>query len=204
MAEKPIAYFVRHGETTGNSAGTFRGAKDFPLNEQGKRDAHTLKNWFSDKAISAVYASPLTRTRDTAEAIAIPKGIKVQTEEGFRSLNVGYLAGEPKKDHEHVMDYFEKFPDERVPNGESISEFRARTQPPIKKVLVEGAHSANPVVAVVHSSIIHELNHIINGDHNQTLVKPGGVVGVYKHPKAGLEVRALLYPEKEENVRYHG
>lgn len=204
IRKTPIAYFVRHGTTAGNAANTFRGSKDFPLDEQGKKDAENVGKWFSNKDISAVFASPLSRTRDTADAIAVPKNLKVNVKEGFRSLNVGYLAGEPKKDHEHVMDYFEKFPNEKVPMGESINEFRERTQPPIKEVLVEGAHSDKPVVAVVHSSIIHELNHIVNGDHNQTLVKPGGIVGVYQHPTQGLALKALLRPEKEEGAKYHG
>jgi broad specificity phosphatase PhoE len=203
--DTPIAYFVRHGQTAGNAKGTFRGTGEFPLDAQGKRDAKNLAKWFSDKDISAVYSSSLERTRETAEAIAIPKGIKVQPLKSLKSIDVGYLSGEPKKDHEHVMDYFEKYPNEKIPMGESLNEFRARTQPLIKKILVEGAHSADPVVAVAHSSIIHELNHIIHGDHNQNLVKPGGIVGVYKHPQKGLEVKTLLYPEKSEgDVPYHG
>src|SRR6202040_2090630 len=115
----------------------------------------------------------------TAEAIATPKSLKVQTVDAFKPIDVGYLAGEPKDQHKNVMDYFEKYPNERIPLGESLNEFRSRTQQPIKDVLMEGAHSPHPVVAVVHSSIIHELNHILTGDHNQTLVKPGGIVGVY-------------------------
>lgn len=205
MTNAPIAYFVRHGETAGNAAGAFRGPVDFPLNNEGVRDAKNLGKWFEDKDISAVYSSPKTRTRDTADQIAIPKQLKVQVVSEFGPIDVGYLAGELKKDHEHVMDYFEKYPNEKIPMGESLNEFRARVQPPIKKVLVEGAHSAHPVVAVVHSSIIHELNHIITGDHNQILVKPGGIVGIYQHPKHGLAIKALLYPEKSEgDVPYHG
>ncbi|HXQ34841.1 MAG TPA: histidine phosphatase family protein, partial [Anaerolineales bacterium] len=180
--DTPIAYFVRHGETAGNAKGTFRGTGEYPLNAQGKADAKNLAKWFSDKAISAVYSSSLGRTRETAEAIAVPKGIKVQPIDALKSIDVGYLSGEPKEDHKHVMDYFEKYPHERIPMGESLNEFRTRTQPPIKKILVEGARAKTPVVAVVHSSIIHELNHIVHGDHNQNLVKPGGIVGVFKHP----------------------
>lgn len=204
MRKTPIAYFVRHGETAGNAAGTFRGTIDYPLNNEGVKDAKKLGKWFADKEISAVYASPKTRARDTADQIATPKGMKVQIKDSLGPINVGYLAGEPKKDHEKVMDYFEKYPNEKIPMGESINEFRERTQPPLKKILVEGAHSTHPVVGVVHSSIIHELNHIITGDHNQTLVKPGGVVGVYQHPTKGLALKALLNPEKEEEVPYHG
>lgn len=204
MPEQPIAYFARHGETAGNAANTFRGPVDLPLNDEGHRDAKNLGKWFEGKELSAVYASPKIRTRDTAEAVALPRGMKVQTVPELGPIDVGYLAGEPKDDHKGVMDYFEKYPNERIPMGESINEFRSRTQAPIKKILVEGAHSSSPVLAVVHSSIIHELNHIITGDHNQKLVKPGGIVGVYKHPTKGLEIRQLLYPEHEESVPYHG
>ncbi len=204
MNKQPIAYFVRHGETSGNAANSFRGPIDYPLNNNGKQDALKLGRWFSDKGISAIYASPKTRAQDTAREVALPHQLKVQTVDAFGPINVGYLAGEPKDDHKGVMDYFEKYPNERIPMGESLTEFRSRTQEPIKKVLVEGAHSKYPVVAVVHSSIIHELNHILSGDHNQTLVKPGGIVGVYQHPEKGLALKALLYPEKEEGVPYHG
>lgn len=204
LNKQPIAYFARHGETAGNAAGAFRGPIDYPLNKAGLQDAKNLGKWFSNIDLSAIFASPKTRTRDTAEAVAVPKGIKVQTVDALGPIDVGYLAGEPKKDHEGVMDYFQKFPDEKIPMGESIKDFRARTQPPIKDILTEGAHSTHPVLAVVHSSIIHELNHIISGDHNQVLVEPGGVVGVYHHPEKGLALKALLNPEKQEDVPYHG
>ena len=204
MNKQPIAYFVRHGTTLGNTNGAFRGPIDYHLDREGVQDAKNLGKWFSSKEISAVYSSPKTRARDTAEAIAIPKSLKVQPVKEFEPINVGYLAGEPKDDHKNVMDYFEKYPNEKIPMGESVNEFRSRTQEPIKSILTEGAHSSHPVVAVVHSSIIHELNHIITGDHNQTLVKPGGIVGVYQHPEKGLALKALLYPEHDEKVPYHG
>jgi broad specificity phosphatase PhoE len=204
MRTAPIAYFARHGETPGNAAGTFRGPLDLPLNDEGKADAKNLGQWFTDKPLSAVYSSTKTRTKDTAEEVARPKGMKVQPVAAFDPINVGYLAGEPKDQHSKVMDYFEKYPNEKIPMGESLNEFRARTQPPIKSILTEGAHSKYPVLAVVHSSIIHELNHIVTGDHNQTLVKPGGVVAVYHHPKHGLALKAVLHPETTEEAPYHG
>jgi broad specificity phosphatase PhoE len=197
-------YAVRHGSTSGNEAGTFRGKADLPLSAEGHQDAKNLGKWFADKDISAVYATGKTRTQDTADAIATPKGMKVQPLDSLNAIDVGYLSGEKKSDHPKAMDYFEKYPDEKIPMGESINEFRARTQPPLKQLLVEGAHSPHPIVAVVHSSVIHELNHIITGDHNQTLVKPGGIVGVYHHPTKGLALKALLYPEHDEKVPYHG
>lgn len=203
-SDQPIAYFVRHGTTDGNAKGLFRGKNDYPLDSEGITDAKKLAGWFSDKDISSIYASPKKRAQSTAEEIAKPKGIQVQTEKSLGPVDVGYLSGEPKDKHKNVMSYFEKFPNEHIPMGDSINGFRARVQPPIKKMLVEGAHSKYPVVAVVHSSIIHELNHIVSGDHNDVLVKPGGVVGVFKHPEKGLEIRAMLHPETKPGQPYAG
>ena len=203
---QPIGYFVRHGQTTGNAAGTFRGSIDYPLDDQGKADAKTLGKWFGQKQIGAVYASPLKRAQDTAREIAMPKGIDVQTVPALKPIDVGFLAGEPKEDHRKTMDYFSQHPDEKIPAGESINDFRKRTQPPLKQILAKFGTSQIPGVAVVHSSIIHELNHIVSGNHNQTLVKPGGIVGVYKNPAKprGLELKALTKPETKERVPYHG
>jgi broad specificity phosphatase PhoE len=206
MARKsPIAYFVRHGETSANKAGTFRGQADLSLNAEGKLDSKNLGEYFKDIPLNAVYSSPKIRARDTAEEIAKQHNLKVQIVPQFSALDVGYLSGEKKSDHTHVMEYFEKYPQERVPMGESIHEFRARTQPEIKRILMEGKVADNPVVAAVHSSIIHELNHILTGDHKQTLVKPGGIVGVWHDEEKGFSLKALLYPTTGTgDSKYHG
>lgn len=119
--------------------------------------------------------------------------------EGLQPLNVGYLSGEKKDEHVHVMDYFQKFPNEHIPMGDSISSFRARSQPAIKQVLAYGKSNNIPPVAAVHSSIIHEVNHMLTGDHSQTLVKPGGLIAVYHHPEYGFKIKALLHPSTGAN-----
>lgn len=206
MRQSPVAYLIRHGETEGNHQGLFRGATDYDLNAEGKLDAKNLGKFFSDIPLSAVFSSPKKRARDTAHEIATPHGLKVEVIPNASSLNVGYLSGEPKKDHEHVMDYFEKFTNERIPLGESIDEFRERTQPVIKHVISQGIKNANPTVLVTHSSLIHELSHMLTEDHKQVLVKPGGVVGVWHDPVEGLKIKALLYPSQPggTDAKYHG
>lgn len=205
MRQSPIAYLIRHGETAGNREGRFRGANDYPLDAEGKLDAKNLGKFFQDIPLSAVYSSPKLRARDTAFGIASPHGLKVQVLPDATSLNVGYLSGELKSDHQHALDYFEQFPNERIPLGESINEFRGRTQPLIKQVLAEGVKNANPVALITHSSLVHELSHMLTGDHKQTLVKPGGVVGVWHDPVEGFKMKALLYPSAGVgDSKYHG
>jgi hypothetical protein len=55
-----------------------------------------------------------------------------------------------------------------------------------------------PSVSFVHSSIIHEVSHIITGNHNAVKVKPGGVVGVGWDGK-NLSAKALFREQKRGN-----
>jgi broad specificity phosphatase PhoE len=63
-------YLVRHGNVH-NPSGVFYGRMPgFPLSELGRREAHKLGKFLSAKKLSAIYASPLDRTRETAAIIA--------------------------------------------------------------------------------------------------------------------------------------
>jgi broad specificity phosphatase PhoE len=203
--ENVLAYFARHGTTAANTAGEFRGPSNVPLNEQGKRDAQELKEYFKDIELGDVFASNKDRTMDTAHTIVDPKGLTIQPLKDLNALNVGYLAGEPKAEHQKVVDYFQKNTHQKFPKGESIDYFRERSQPIIKHAIGMGAKNKKPSLVVAHSSIIHELNYILTGDHNQTLVKPGGLVGVFQTDK-GPQLRALLKPSKgsKEDSHYAG
>lgn len=191
---KLLAYFGRHGETANNASGRFRGQSNIALDSNGVKDAEKMGQFFKDINLDSVYASTRDRTIVTARAVADPKSLKVQPMEELNPLNVGYLSGEKKEDHGDVMSFFQDNPDAKIPNGESINGFRQRTSPAIKNLLKLGSRTKNPVLAVVHSSIIHEVNHLLTGNHKQTLVKPGGVIAVYHHPQKGFHIKALLHP----------
>ena len=205
MARRLIAYFIRHGETGNNAAGLFRGQKDVPLNDNGVNDAQELIKDFHNVKLSKIYSSPMQRTRFTAQGVADDHGMKIQLVPALKPLNVGYLSGQIKSEHANHMQFFQNNPNQHIPGGDSIDSFRERTQRPIKSIVQAGANSNDPVAAFVHSSIIHELSHIFTGDHTQTLVKPGGIVGVYHDPKEGVTLRALKYPATGEgDTKYHG
>lgn len=191
---KLVAYFGRHGETANNASGRFRGQSNLPLDKHGLEDASRMGEFFKSIDLGSVYSSTKDRTMVTARAVADPKSLKVQPMAELDPLNVGYLSGEKKEDHGDVMDFFQKNPDAHIPNGDSINSFRQRTQPGIKKILKLGMTAGKPPLAVVHSSIIHEVNHLLTGDHKQTLVKPGGVIAVYHHPQKGFHIKALMHP----------
>lgn len=189
-----IAYFVRHGTTEGNTKGLFRGPLDFPLDSNGLKDAENLKNFFGNVDLGAAYSSDTTRARTTAEAVLEPKGMVASETPDLRSWNVGYLAGLSKKENQKDINFFQKNESTVVPNGESLHQFKIRVQPRIKNSIMKGITSGVPSITFTHSSVIHELSHMLYGDHSYIKVKPGGVVGVYKRGNQ-LTAKALLRPE---------
>ena len=53
----------------------------YRLSERGRRQAHAAAERLSDRDIGTVWASPLERAQETAEAIAAPHGVQVVTDE---------------------------------------------------------------------------------------------------------------------------
>ncbi|XOV86319.1 MAG: histidine phosphatase family protein [Pseudomonadota bacterium] len=62
-------YFVRHGETEWNAIRRMQGQWNSDLNERGRRQAEVNGQLLARLEIDALFASPLDRTRQTADII---------------------------------------------------------------------------------------------------------------------------------------
>ena len=86
-------YLVRHGETEWNKEGVFRGRNDIPLNDRGRRQAERAGAFFSGTCIDAVYASPLSRARETALPIGEATARPVTCLDGLNDMCFGPWEG---------------------------------------------------------------------------------------------------------------
>ena len=86
---------VRHGQTPWNQDKIFRGSRDIPLNDQGREEARLAGEWLKGETIHAAYCSPLSRARDTGEAIARHHGLQVVDLPGLTDLCYGDWEGLP-------------------------------------------------------------------------------------------------------------
>ena len=93
-----LIILVRHGECEGNIKGMFRGRTDFPLNKRGLVQAQDLAQELKSFPIKYIYTSPLSRARQTAEAIAEQCRIEVEVEEKFNNIELGSWEGRFKKE----------------------------------------------------------------------------------------------------------
>src|ERR1700730_19109951 len=82
-------FMVRHGATVSSAEDRFAGATVVALSDEGREQTRRLSARLSHEKISAVYASPLGRTVETASILAAPHKLEVQTRDGFREINHG-------------------------------------------------------------------------------------------------------------------
>lgn len=91
-------YIVRHGETDWNVLGQWQGNTDIPLNENGLRDAYTLKEKLSHISFDLCFSSHLQRASKTASILVEGKEIDVTLVRDFQEMGFGPLEGKRKED----------------------------------------------------------------------------------------------------------
>src|SRR5450756_2504673 len=71
-------YLVRHGATILSTEDRFAGETDVDLSDTGRAQLRKLADRLSQEPLSAVYASPMRRTLESAGILAAPHGLPVQ------------------------------------------------------------------------------------------------------------------------------
>ena len=88
MGETTV-YIIRHGECDGNRDKRIRGCVDFPLNENGVKQARALAERLKGAGISAVVTSTLSRAYETARLLGDAVGEAPDGKEGFCNICCG-------------------------------------------------------------------------------------------------------------------
>ncbi|MDQ4127556.1 MAG: histidine phosphatase family protein [Actinomycetota bacterium] len=71
MPEPQELLLVRHGQSTANARGIWQGQMEFPLSEEGRRQAVLAGRALAREPLDGLYSSPLSRALETAEIIRI-------------------------------------------------------------------------------------------------------------------------------------
>lgn len=85
-------YVVRHADAVPESDQSFTVYDDYeahPLSERGRAQAEAVAERFRDLGVVAVYASPVRRARETAEAISQVAGLAVTLEPDVTEIAIG-------------------------------------------------------------------------------------------------------------------
>src|SRR3712207_9239829 len=74
MPELQELVLIRHGQSTANATGVWQGQLDFPLSEEGRRQARLTGRALAGESFDGIYSSPLSRAFETAEIISREAG----------------------------------------------------------------------------------------------------------------------------------
>ncbi|MFD0961113.1 histidine phosphatase family protein [Paenibacillus chungangensis] len=90
--------FIRHGITDWNIEKRDQGQMDIPLNQAGIHQARSLSERLKGESWDFLYASDLSRAKQTAQIIADVLGIQVQTDVRLREIHCGEREGTTLED----------------------------------------------------------------------------------------------------------
>lgn len=151
-----VVLLVRHGmtPTTGKRLpGRLPGVH---LSEEGRRQADVAAQRIGKlKKVTAIYASPLDRARETAAPIARARKLPLRIDRDLMEVDIGDWTGKSiaplrrRPEWEVVQRYPSGF---RFPGGESFAEMQVRMTSAVARLVAR--HAGGVIVAVSHADPI--------------------------------------------------
>jgi Fructose-2,6-bisphosphatase len=152
-------YLIRHGETEENKTGVLMGSTDTPLNDYGRLQVMALRERINALAVDAVFASPLSRTVETATLIFGDQA-RIITDSSLQEFHFGEWEGMhfstiaklyPEKWQMWLADW-EKT---HIPGAEAFAAFQYRVITVIEEIVRN--HVGKRIAVVSHGGCIRSL-----------------------------------------------
>ncbi|MFF8904010.1 bifunctional RNase H/acid phosphatase [Streptomyces olivaceoviridis] len=168
---------LRHGETPLTPQKRFSGSggTDPSLSAAGREQAHRVAEALARRGtIQAVVASPLARTRETAEIVAARLNLDVTLDDGLRETDFGawegLTFGEVRERHPDDLDAWLADPEAHpTGGGESFAETATRIAATRDKLVA--AHAGRTVLLVTHVTPIKTLVRLALGAPPKSLFR---------------------------------
>jgi probable phosphoglycerate mutase len=148
---------IRHGENEWTESQKLAGrTPGVYLNEYGRQQAEALGKRLAEAKLNAIYASPLERTMETAQAIAQHhQQLEVKAYPGLLEVDYGEWTGEPIKKLAKTKAWpvIQSYPTGAgFPGGETMFEMQARCVQEINRLVT--CHPGETLAVVGHADLI--------------------------------------------------
>lgn len=165
---------IRHGKTEGNKEKRYIGRTDQPLSEEGI--AGIKENLGRYPSVEKVYASPMKRTRQTAELIY--PGQASELVDGLREMDMGVFEGKNHAELKNRPSYILWVATRgkiSIPGGESMKDFGKRTMDAFTQVLGDmQAEGIKRSAVVAHGGTIMSIvSQLADDDYYKYMVNNG-------------------------------
>jgi broad specificity phosphatase PhoE len=160
-------FLARHGQTDYNLGRRFQGLLPVPLNETGRRQAAELAELAAAHDFRALWCSPLTRARETADIVGARIGLEPIEDSRLVETDTGdwtdrWWSDVEKEDPDGLAAFLRSDPDFAFPGGESYKEQTARSVDALRDI----AKGAKPALVVCHAMVIRlVVMHLGRGSH---------------------------------------
>lgn len=205
-------YLIRHGQAAQPEGGRRCISRtDLPLSPEGEAQALRLREWLQAHPVSAIYASPLARARDTARIMAA--GREVSLSDGLMEVAVGEWEGLP---FSFIRERWPELYEARgqhlsacaPPGGETFIEAGARLKHALFDILSD---TRGDLAVVSHSGAIRGLLCLlmpIDPDRLMDIPQPCGGITALREEDGALRVLSVghmpaLQPDDAEIRRLH-
>ncbi|MFH0851320.1 MAG: class I tRNA ligase family protein, partial [Candidatus Peregrinibacteria bacterium] len=176
MAHKKIRFtkvtVLRHGESEGNLVPVYQGrCPGSHLTDLGKAQARAAADSLKAQEISAIYCSPLDRTRETAAVIAKTTGAPVIVDERLHEVGFGEYEGKTvdfsdltfvKARRAHKLETNAPESIYHFPGMETWSAVHDRISAFLTEVLPP--HRGGHIVVVTHADPVQNIRHFFGGE----------------------------------------
>lgn len=202
-----IVYFVRHGQSEANVSPVFQ-SPDSPLNETGKNQAQKIAERIAKLSFETLIASPLARTKETAEAITAKTGKQPEYSDLFvERIKPTSLYGKSYEDEkaDALWKNWEKSlytPDLRVEDSENFDDLISRAD---KALEFLRTRPEKDLVVVTHGYFLRTMvARVVLGDtltpesfrsfHSRVLTENTGLTVIrYEQTWEGMDWRLWIY-----------
>lgn len=157
---------VRHGETAWNAEGRVQGQTDVPLSAVGEAQARALRAALAGERFAALYASDLSRVRQTAAPVAALLGLPVRLEPRLRERHYGkfetltYAEARERLPQDYAR-FRAKDPDYDFGSGESLRRFYERAVACVAGIAAR--HAGAAVLVFTHGGVLEMVHRHAHG-----------------------------------------
>ena len=158
--------FVRHGETEWNVAKRTMGHTDIPLNETGKQQARDRAVTLEPDHYVVLYASDLTRCKETAAIFNEKLNLPVHFDERLREKHWGDFQGQ-------TDEFRKKFwkVDPSYNEGETLEEVEKRLRNFLAEIIEK--HKGESIIAVTHGGVKRVVKSMAEGEPYESMIQRG-------------------------------
>ena len=184
--EPTVFYLIRHGEgehNVRNILSSYDDSEQFGLTETGQRQIGVCAEELGCEKVDIIFASPLRRTRETAEIIASATGAEIVTDDRLRETDFGIHSGR------QASEFWAKYPDpltrlegEEKEGLEGVRAMRVRLESFLADVVEE--YRGKHIAIVSHGDPIGVFHGILEGMALETSV-------VSRSPRVGSWMKVM-------------